>query len=171
MLVIFHHKIAPFMKAFRRAKASTGLTISFTTQGKAWYNFIRMILDLVSTNVYSSQLSSKLLISGTCLLAEWPEIIEKLGKDKTIMTVCLESVHLNTAIEKIASILAKGNIEEISVVTKDGSPHCIGLHYAVEWAVKMTKSNATKVEYYVIEHGVLHHIPEKKIKEKRHLSR
>ena len=130
-----------------------------------------MNLDLVSTNVYSKDLSSKLLIAGTCTLVEWPELVKQVGKDSTILTVCLESTHLNTAIEKIASILAKGNIEEITVITKDGSPHCIGLHFAVEWALKMTKSDRIKVNYYVIEHGTLCHVPAERIKEKRHLSR
>ncbi|MBR2544205.1 4Fe-4S ferredoxin [Candidatus Saccharibacteria bacterium] len=130
-----------------------------------------MNLDLVSTNVYSKDLSSKLLIAGTCTLVEWPELVKQVGKDSTILTVCLESTHLNTTIEKIASILAKGDIEEITVITKDGSPHCIGLHFAVEWALKMTKSDRTKVNYYVIEHGTLRHVPAERIKEKRHLSR
>ena len=97
-------------------------------------------MDLVSTNVYSKLLSDRLLITGTCLMDEWPEIISEVSEGKTILSVCLESIHLNTAIEKIASILAKGSIKEITVITKDGSPHCIGLHYAVEWALKMTKS-------------------------------
>ncbi len=130
-----------------------------------------MQLDLVTTNVYSKHLSNKLFICGTCLVSEWPDIVKELEKDRVLLTVCLEMVHINTVIEKIASILAKGNIEEIIVLSKDGSPHCIGLHYAVEWAVKMTKSNNTKVEYYVSEHGKLFKIDSETIKQKRHLSR
>lgn len=128
-----------------------------------------MELDLVTTNVYSKHLTNRLLICGTCLVSEWLEIVETLSKDRTRLSVCLEAVHLNTVIEKIASILAKGEIEEIVVLTKEGSPHCIGLHYAVEWAVKMTKSDNVIVQYYVIEHGTLYKIDNNKIKEKRHL--
>jgi hypothetical protein len=128
------------------------------------------VFDLVTTNVYSKFLSNKLLVCGTCLLSEWPDLVEKVRGDKVVLSVCLEMVHLNTALEKIASILAKGEIEEIAVLTKDGSPHCVGLHFAVEWAVQMTKSENVKVKYYVIEHGSLHKIEEDKVKEKRHLS-
>ena len=130
-----------------------------------------MKLDLVTTNVYSKHLTNRLLICGTCLVSEWPEHVEKLSEGRTLLTVCPEAVHLNTVIEKIASMLAKGEMEEIVVLTKDGSPHCIGLHFAVEWAVKMTKSDNTVVQYYVIEHGTLHKIDNKKIKEKRHLNK
>lgn len=91
-----------------------------------------MQLDLVTTNVYSKHLSKRLLICGTCLLSEYPEIVEELRQGRTLLTVCPEMVHLNTVIEKIASMLVKGEIENIAVVTKNGSPHCIGLHFAVE---------------------------------------
>ena len=130
-----------------------------------------MNLDLVTTNVYSKLLSKRLLICGTCLVAEWPELVETLKKDSVTLTVCLEQVHFNTVVSKIASMLAKGEIEEIVVLTKDGSPHCVTLHYAIEWAVKLTKSDKVAVEYYVIEHGTLHKVPNEKIKEKRHLSK
>ena len=119
---------------------------------------------LAPTGIYSKHLTNRLLICGTCLLSEWSEIVETLNKDRTLLTVCPEAVHLNTVIEKIASMLAKGEMEEIVVLTKDGSPHCIGLHYAVEWAVKMTKSDNVVVQYYVIEHGTLHKIDNKKIR-------
>jgi hypothetical protein len=127
--------------------------------------------DLITTNVYSKFLSKRLLICGTCLISEWPEIVEQVRGDRVVLSVCLETTHLNTSIEKIASILAKGEIEEIVILTKDGSPHCIGLHFAVEWAVKMTKSENTTVGYYVVEHGALHKVDSKKISEKRHLSK
>jgi hypothetical protein len=133
--------------------------------------FMSAKLDLVTTNVYSKHLTDKLLVCGTCLVSEWPEIVEELNNGRVLLSVCLEMVHLNTAIEKIASILAKGDIKEIVVLTKDGSPHCIGLHFAIEWALKMTKSDNVTAEYYVIEHGKLHKIDNNKIKEKRHLSK
>ena len=128
-------------------------------------------MDLVTTNVYSKHLSSKLLICSTCLISEWPELVETLNKDRVLLTVCPEMVHINTVIEKIASMFVKETVEEVVVLTKDGSPHCIGLHFAVEWALKLTKSEHIKVEYYVVEHGTLHKIDNQKIKEKRHLSK
>ena len=122
------------------------------------------------SNIFSEHLSNRLLICGTCLVSEWAEIVETLKKDSVILTFCLEQVHFNTVVSKIASILTKGKIEEIVVLTKDSSPHCVTLHYAVEWAVKMTKSDNVVVEYYIIEHGALHKIDNNKVKEKRHLN-
>jgi hypothetical protein len=128
------------------------------------------ILDLVRTNVYSRLLSDKLLIIGSCIADDCPDIVDNLSKGKTCLKICLEDAHMNTAIEKIASMISKGKIKEINILTKDGSPHCIGLHFAAEWAKKMTNSDLN-LKYYVIEHGKLFQVSEDKIKEKRHLSR
>ena len=130
-----------------------------------------MNLDLITTNVYSKHLSNRLLICGTCLVSEWPEHVETLNDGRTLLTVCLESVHFNTAFGKIVSILAKGAIEEIVVLTKDGSPHCRQLPDVVDWALKVTKSESVVDKYFVIEHGTLLEIPKERIKEKRHLSK
>lgn len=127
-------------------------------------------MDLITTNVYSSQLSNRLLICGSCIPLEWPKAVEELSDDCTILTTCPESVHMNTIIAKVASMLAKSTITEINILTKDGSPHCIGLHFAIEWAVKMMKANEVTVHYFVLEHGTLHQISPQKVKEKRHLS-
>ena len=127
-------------------------------------------MDLIATNVYSGKLSDRVIIHGACIEDDWPEILDEVGKGMTRLSVCPECIHISTIVEKVASMLAKSDIKELTVLTKDGSPHCIGLHYAVEWARTMSKSNP-KLNYCVIEHGKLFHIPESKIKEKRHLSR
>lgn len=127
--------------------------------------------DLVKTNVYSNSLGDRLLIFGSCIEDDNPEILDNLSKNMTPLNVCLEEVHLNTVVEKIAAMLMKSKVKEISVVTKDGSPHCIGLHFAVEWAKKLTKCDDLKVNYYVIEHGKLYEISPEEVKIARHLSK
>jgi hypothetical protein len=127
-------------------------------------------MDLITTNVYSKNLTDKVIIYGACLEDEWPDIVNEVAKGKTRLSVCPECIHISTIVEKVASMLAKSDVRELTVLTKDGSPHCIGLHYAVEWARTMSRSNV-KLIYYVIEHGKLFHVPEERIKEKRHLSR
>jgi hypothetical protein len=129
------------------------------------------VLDLVKTNVYSRLLSEKLLISGACIRDEWPQIFGELAVGRTCLEVCPEEVHINTVIEKLASILAKSTVKELCILTKDGSPHCIGLHFAAEWAKKMTKSDDTLLRYFVIEHGKLVEVSSEKVEEKRHLSK
>ncbi|MDD4874767.1 MAG: hypothetical protein PHE15_07360 [Dehalococcoidales bacterium] len=128
-------------------------------------------MDLITTNVYSKRLSNHLLICGSCIPQEWPEAVDKLGNNCTILTTCPEAVHMNTIIAKVASMLAKSTITEIDILTKDGSPHCIGLHFSIEWAVKMMKASNVTVRYFVLEHGSLHEISPQKIVEKRHLSK
>jgi len=129
------------------------------------------VLDLVKTNVYSRLLSERLLICGACVRDEWPQIFEELAVGRTCLEVCPEDVHINTVIEKLASILAKNRVKELCILTKDGSPHCIGLHFAAEWAQKMTKSSGTQLRYFVIEHGKLVEVSSQMVEEKRHLSK
>lgn len=108
-------------------------------------------MDLLRINAGSRYIKGKeLLIYGSCVKQEHPKVFEKFSENKTALSLCLEKEHINMAVYKIASMLKLYNPpKEITVLTVDGSPHCIQLHYAIDEAKKLTSSDI-KVEHFVI---------------------
>jgi len=70
---------------------------------------------------------------------------------------------------KLATILMASKPKEISVLTIDGSPHCVQLHLAVQQAKNMTKSKV-RVTHYIVEHDELVKVSPEAVKTARHLS-
>ena len=111
----------------------------------------------------------KILVYGSCVPEEYPEIFSKFAEGKEIFHACLEHVHFNDVIEKLSAILKFNNIEEMIVLTIDGSPHCIQLHLAAQDAKKITDSEVL-IKHFAIEKGKVVEASAEKVKEKRHLS-
>lgn len=130
------------------------------------------IYELMSTNVGSRKIreSKKILIIGSCVINEYPNIYRNLEKGHVTLYVCMESYHINMVSLKVASILARIHIDEIIVLTVDGSPHCIQLHTAIEEAIKVT-GIPTNVKHIVIENGKLIEVSNKAVKFSRYLSK
>lgn len=127
--------------------------------------------ELIKTKIYSKHLGNKLLIFGSCIEQEYPEVLEKLSKDYIPLSVCLEESHMNTVIGKMLSIVNVNDLEEVMMLSQDGSPHCIGLHFVLETIKKMAKSNNFKTRYCVLEHGKLIEVSPEDVKIARHLSK
>jgi hypothetical protein len=128
-------------------------------------------LELLSTSVTSDELRKKrLLIYGSCLKKEAPKLLAKLSKGKTLLHVCLEEVHMNVVGFKLATILKVSEPKSVTVLTFDGSPHCLQLHFAVEQAKDVVEF-PVEVTHYVIEKGQLRRISPPAVKVARHLSR
>lgn len=130
------------------------------------------VYELMSTNVGSRKIRKlkKILIIGSCVISEYPNIYQDLEKDHVTLHVCMESYHINMVSLKIASILARLPIKEIIILTIDGSPHCVQLHTAVEEAIKIT-SSSTNIKHIVIENGKLIEVSNKAVKYSRYLSK
>jgi len=78
-----------------------------------------------------------LVVLGRCLETEKPWALEELkkliGGDYAVLTACPEAEHINMIGFKLAGMLARlPSIEEVVVLTTDGSMHCVQLHYVVE---------------------------------------
>ena len=130
------------------------------------------IHELMSTNVGSREIRKlkKILIIGSCVISEYPDIYRDLEEDHVTLHVCMESYHINMVSLKIASILARVPIKEITILTVDGSPHCVQLHTAVEEAIKITGSSIN-TKHIVIENGKLIEVSDKAVKFSRYLSK
>jgi hypothetical protein len=130
--------------------------------------YVRM--SLLSTSVTSKKLRGKsLLLYGTCIKEEYPNILAEFSKNRTPLYICLEEEHMNKVGFKLATILKIAKPKDITVLTIDGSPHCVQLHFAVEQARNIS-GVGVPTRYFVIEKGKIREISAKAIRMARHLS-
>lgn len=112
----------------------------------------------------------KLLIIGRCVELEHPSILYEFARNGYgMLSVCLEAEHVNMAGFKLAGILARGNYEEVSVLTVDGSMHCTQLHWMVEEVFKIMRLSDIVRKHYVIYRGKLYEVSLEAIKTSRYL--
>jgi len=128
--------------------------------------------DLLDYNAAGRELrrNRRLLVYGTCVRDEHPGIFEEWSSGRVPLAACLEKTHFNMVALKLASILARVELEELVVLTVDGSPHCVQLHHAVEEAVRVTGSGV-RVRHVVVEGGEAVEIPASTVKTARYLSK
>ncbi len=128
---------------------------------------------LLETNLGAKKLRQlkKILITGTCVPKRYPEIFKKFKTDDLVhLHVCLETHHMSMAGYKLAKMVEFSNIEEIIILTVDGSPHCFQLHVIGQDIKRHWKPEAN-IEHWVIEHGELISIDYQTITVGRHLHR
>lgn len=122
---------------------------------------------LLSTNVTSRKLSGEILLYGSCIREGHPEILKKFGG--VHLHVCLTEVSMDALAWKISTIIRKKKMRRVSVLTMDGSPHCVQAHYAIEDVRKFYPD--LEVKHYVVEKGKIFEVGSKAVKASRHLSR
>ena len=130
--------------------------------------------NLMRTNVGDARLREKgrLLIVGSCMYDRFPDIIRELSKngEDSVLHVCLEEMHINQVGFKIASIVRYSKISDLTILTADGSPHCVQLHYVIE-DIKRHFTPELIIKHYVVEKGNLIEIGPDAVKRSRHLSK
>ncbi len=130
------------------------------------------IKDFLSTNIGTREIMNKkkLLLYGTCMAEKYPSILEEYAEGRVALAVCLERDHMNMIAFKLATMVKSAKLEEISVITVDGSPHCVQLHQTVS-EVNRLFDESLSTRYYVVEHGKIHEIDAKTVKTSRFLSK
>jgi hypothetical protein len=126
-----------------------------------------MARELLSAHVKSRYISEEILIFGSCTAIEHPEILKQF-KTSTKLHVCLEKFHIEQAAWKIAMIAKVNEIKSITVLTVDGSPHCLQLHFALEDLRKLFPN--LKIKHYVIEKSKLYEVSSEAVRTSRHLN-
>jgi hypothetical protein len=114
-----------------------------------------------------------LLLIGTCMNDRFPSIVEEYSKSnggQAVLHVCLEETHVNQAGFKIGSIIRYSGIKKVTVLTVDGSPHCVQLHYVIE-DIKRHFTSDIEITHFVVEKGKVHEISDRAVKKSRHLSK
>lgn len=128
------------------------------------------ILSLLETNVGDQRLrkAQKILLAGSCLIHRSDEVLAQFN-DRPWVALCLEAVHVDHAGYKLAQMIQYSKIEEITVLTVDGSPHCVQAHFLAE-DIKRHFVPELEVRHFVLEKGILEEVSAKAVKVARHLS-
>ncbi len=114
--------------------------------------------------------TKRLLIYGACLAWERPDLVEEYAHGRVALAVCLEETHVNMFVAKLAGVLARVPLEELVVLSVDGSLHCVQLHMGVEEALKLTGAKLD-VKHLVFEGGKVVEVSPKAVKTARYLSK
>jgi len=129
---------------------------------------------LMRINVGDQRLREKqnLLLVGSCT-DRYPDLVKEICEKEgghVVIHICLEETHMNQAGFKIGSIVKYSDIKQVTILTVDGSPHCVQLHYAVE-DIKRHFAPEIETAHFVIEKGRLFEISPDTVKRSRHLSK
>lgn len=156
------------LRAWRQTLIYSNSVVIYMSTGRPEYCVYRKLLDV---NVASRRirLNPRILLYGTCVRDEYPEIFEKMAVERIPLAVCMEETHMNMVALKLASLTARIKLDELVVLTVDGSPHCVQLHMAVEEVDKIV--GGIRVKHYVIEGGRVIEIDPHYVKLARYLSR
>jgi hypothetical protein len=103
----------------------------------------------------------------------FPEIVEEYSKmngGKAVLHVCLEETHMNHAGYKIASMVSNAKLSSLTVLTVDGSPHCVQLHYLIE-DIRSHFTPNIATQHFVVEKGEILEVSPDSVKKSRHLSK
>jgi len=124
-------------------------------------------MDLMSTNAKGKYIrGKKLLLYGSCI-EENPQYLENF-KDYTLLSFCPEKEHINMAFYKLMAMMSVA--EELVVLTKDGSPHCVQLHYIAQEVLRYAERKFP-LRHYVINRGEMIEISPEDVKISRYLSK
>jgi hypothetical protein len=107
-----------------------------------------------------------LLLVGECVRKIYPVIYKRLSKGSVVLSSCPESESPGHG--KISSILRCSSPRRISVLTIDGSPHCLTLHAAVNQALFITEARIPS-KHFVIHDGKLIEIEPEAVRVGRYL--
>ncbi len=108
-----------------------------------------------------------LLIYGSCIENVHPQILDRLSEGKTALHICLEAEHVSLAEAKLLHIITYSKPKSVTVLTMDGSPHCVQLHFAVE---QLRKAVEIPIRHLVIEKGEVFEVSPEAVRAARHLS-
>jgi len=116
------------------------------------------------------QETKKLLLYGTCVPDRYSSIFKQFIVGWTPIHACLEALHMDHVGYKLASIIKYSKIEDLTILTIDGSPHCYQLH-ALGQDIKRHFASDLNVFHYVIEKGEVFSISSQAVSVARHLHR
>ncbi len=123
-------------------------------------------MELMSTNAKGSFVREQnLLLVGACVLKEHPHIVEDF-KGYTILSFCPEKEHINMAFYKLVAMMSVA--ASLTVITVDGSPHCVQMHYIVDEVLRYSEKKFP-VKHYVVYRGKLLEISPEAVKTSRYL--
>ena len=124
--------------------------------------------ELLETSVTSRIIGEKILVYGSCIPLEHPDIVKGF-KEHTRLSTCLTTKSMEEVAWKLLTMVRMKGPKELAALTMDGSPHCLQLHFALEDIHEIYPS--IRVRHFVIEKGVIQEVSSEAVKTARHLSR
>ncbi len=124
--------------------------------------------NIISRNVNEISGSILLLCSYTPSIA--PAFINGLLKGRSIYIFCPELCHLDVLGLKMTTVFRLNRVTDVTVVTKDGSPHSIQIPFMVQEAAENAGFPKAKITYHALEGGKAHSISDLSIRKARHYS-
>ncbi len=103
---------------------------------------------------------ASLLLISECAQDVFPDVYDEFAKGRVVLTSCPEVENAGTIMSKLASMLTCSNPSDVTVLTMEGSPHCLTLHFAANAAVFTTKSNVPISHFVVLERKAMKVSPE-----------
>jgi len=120
----------------------------------------------MSTNAKGSLIRDReLLLVGTCVAKEHPELLKNF-EGYTVLEFCPEQEHINMAFYKLTAMMSVAR--SLTVLTVDGSPHCVQLHYIADEVQRYSRTNFP-VRHFVLHNGKLVEISQDAVKTSRYL--
>lgn len=124
-------------------------------------------MELMSTNAKGKNIrGKKILLYGSCL-EENPEYLEKF-EDYTKLAFCPEKEHINMAFYKLMAMMSVA--EELVVITTDGSPHCVQMHYIAEDVLRYS-AKKFPLRHFVVNNGKMIEVSSEDVRLSRYLSK
>ncbi|MEM3664279.1 MAG: hypothetical protein QXW47_06875 [Candidatus Jordarchaeales archaeon] len=127
---------------------------------------------LSETNAGSHTVQGKdVLIYGSCISTEHPEVFREISRGRTSLSACLEAEHMNMIVYKLVYMFKlKNPPASLTILTIDGSPHCVQLHYAVQEALRISGAEIPTT-HLVIANGKVVEVSSEAVKRSRWLSK
>ena len=112
---------------------------------------------------------ASILILGECFRSVFPEICERFGENRVVLTSCPQAEGFSGLVEKMAMIMRCSNPKEMIVLTVDGSPHCNVLHNSVNGAVFLIKDQTHIGHFVIVGEGDVKEVSSESIRVARYL--
>jgi len=109
-------------------------------------------MKLVETWVKAPFLKrASLLLLSECARDVFPEVCKKFVEGRVVLTSCPEVENAEMIMGKLTSILTCSNPSDLTVLTMEGSPHCLALHSAANEALFITKASVPLRHFVILE--------------------
>lgn len=182
------------LREIQRAKDNKVLVFGFTDKGNPAPEEVRQYLDdwftdfeklkrvlgtFVSplgeyfTTAHTNSVQGTVVLYGYDIHQIAPHhlhrLVEGIESRANVYYFCAERSHIHELAQKLPTILRLGDVDNLHILTKDGSPHDIQMHTLTQ-EVAENMNFRGNVQHYVVEKGKMYEVSRKAVRRSRHLS-
>lgn len=183
------------LREIQRAKENKLLVFGFTDKGNIapqearqylddWFTEFDSLKQVLGTflsplgeyftTAHTNNVQGSVIIYGHDIHEVAPHHLNRLLVNGTegktnVYYFCAEKSHIHELAQKLPTILRLGKVDNVHVLTKDGSPHDVQMHTLTE-EVAENMNFGGNVRHYVVEKGRIYEVSRKTVRRSRHLS-